>query len=160
MLFRTLEHYNDVYYLQNIHLQNEITICFICYEIKTTGEIETKQLNLLKDYIKSCKCNGWVHNNCLNKWYERCNKCPICRTTVTKNNTVDMYILEKNNNIYILINTYFLRNINKITKLCCIVIFIYSIFQFYLSLLNSAYNKNYDNLYDIYKHDIYNSVRV
>jgi hypothetical protein len=164
MIFRTLEHYNGDYLqnsdLQNSDLQNDISICFICYEIKTTYEIETKQLNLLKDYIKKCNCNGWVHNQCLNKWYELCNKCPICRTFVYKNKTINTYILEHKNNIYILFNTYFFRNINRITKFCSIVLFLYYIFQLYLSVLNSNYNKNYDNLYDIYKHDIYNSVRI
>jgi hypothetical protein len=157
MLFRTFEPYDDDLQNTKLHLQNEKTICFICYET----EIEAKQLNLLKDYVKKCNCNGWVHNNCLNKWYEKCNKCPICRTTVYKNKTINMIILENRNNCYILTNIHILRNMNKIAKLCSIVLFFYYIYQFYLSLLNSNYNnRNYDNLYDIFKHDIYNSARI
>ena len=74
MLFRTCEHYNDDYVNQKM--------CFICYEIKTDHEIQTITLNMQEDYIKLCECNGFAHNNCLKKWYDKSNKCPICRRRI------------------------------------------------------------------------------
>lgn len=54
--------------------------CFICLQERS---IETNLLPVrLKNqnyYIKSCKCDGWIHYACLEDWMHVNNSCPICR---------------------------------------------------------------------------------
>ena len=118
MLFRTFEPYIDDYI-------NENTICFICYEIKSDDdESQTITLNLQEDYIKICDCNGFVHNKCLKKWYDKSNKCAICRKDVYKRITFPMVIIKKGEYFYIAFCINFCKNINKIIR-CLFLFFFY-----------------------------------
>ena len=134
MLFRTFEVYNDDY-------ENEKTICFICYEIKYE---QTITLNLQNDYIKNCYCNGWIHDTCLNKWYDKSSKCPICRKNVCKKTTFYMIFLENGKCYFTIFYINFFKNINKLIKYFLYLSFIYYATEFYLIVLNVIYyNKNY-----------------
>jgi hypothetical protein len=139
MIFLTFDPYNND---EIIIYENKM--CFICYEFKLENN-ETKELNLFYDYIKPCNCKGWTHNICLNKWYEKSNKCPICRSLVYKKYKYNNIILEKTNYFYTFININFNRNINKknINKVLwfvTIMSLIYYCFDFYRFLL---YKNNY-----------------
>ena len=134
MLFRTFEHYNDIY-------ENENRMCFICYEIKYE---QTITLNLENNYIKNCDCNAWIHNACLNKWYDKSKKCIICRKNVYKKTTFFMIILNKGKGYFTIFYIYFFKNINKIIKYIFVVFCMYYILDFYLVILQVInYNKNY-----------------
>ena len=56
--------------------------CFICLDIN--DNIYLIQLNKMHGYDKKCNCCSWVHEICLNKWYEKKKVCPICREIVSK----------------------------------------------------------------------------
>ena len=49
------------------HIHLNTTDCSICYE----------KINKKEKY--KTKCNHSFHSNCINKWLERDNKCPLCR---------------------------------------------------------------------------------
>ena len=53
--------------------------CFICFEVSNQYEKYPLRLKYLEEYIKNCNCDGWIHNNCIQMWYNTNNTCPICR---------------------------------------------------------------------------------
>jgi hypothetical protein len=55
--------------------------CFICLEQNHSLDY-LHQANLSLSKISQCKCNGWVHLNCLDKWYHIKNRCPACNTNI------------------------------------------------------------------------------
>ena len=58
--------------------------CLICLEINDNSDnICIRIQNKL--YTKPCLCDGWVHEYCLDIWYVKNNKCPICLSTMNKN---------------------------------------------------------------------------
>ncbi len=63
-----------------------MTECFICLYKSN----ELLNLNSQNTYRKCCKCSGTIHKECLEKWYETNNKCPICRIYV-KPKTYSLY---------------------------------------------------------------------
>jgi len=54
--------------------------CFICLEINENPKLI--QLDKMEGYLKKCSCFGWVHRDCLNKWYGKKLMCPICRNSI------------------------------------------------------------------------------
>lgn len=58
--------------------------CFICFDVNTCNS-EILKLNNQRYYSKKCKCNGLIHKKCLDYWYEKTQKCPICRYYITPN---------------------------------------------------------------------------
>ena len=142
MLFRTF----DPYYNNYEYLTHSKPVCFICYETVNEYEWEPIQLNAQLDYIKKCNCNSWIHKNCLNNWYNKSRSCPICRISVNKRENLSMIVLEKSNNYYILINRYFFRNVNKISKVLYTILFFYYVYKIYLFATNdNNSNDNYNN---------------
>jgi hypothetical protein len=82
MIFRVCEHYD------NSDQNSQDTIvdrkeCFICFEHESVNSfiIDLKEQTL---YIKICLCNGYIHVDCLNRWIDLHNSCPVCRKTVLK----------------------------------------------------------------------------
>lgn len=61
-----------------VYNENE---CFICLEVYFEN-LNTIKLTEMEDYIKSCSCDGWIHEKCFNKWHIVNKKCPICRTII------------------------------------------------------------------------------
>jgi len=60
--------------------------CFICLqELSTETESLTIRLKNQNYYIKSCKCDGWIHDSCLDDWYRLKGCCPICRNAIYLN---------------------------------------------------------------------------
>ena len=101
--------------------KNEVSECFICFEIL---QDKTKPIKLISQekYVKNCTCNGLIHINCLDKWYNISKKCPICRECITKKS--DILIIKKENFYYIFIY----RNFYKIIKISIIFLFIYKLY--------------------------------
>jgi hypothetical protein len=154
MLFRVCEHYNDniIFKDKNNNKNNNKIIreCFICFENDFEyGKIIC--LNNQKLYLSNCKCNGYIHENCLDVWIEKSNKCPICRIFVDK---ISVHI--KNNSLYVFFYLYG-GYAFKTTKLIIIIIcklagliFIYSFLSVFikvcvLSLSFEKKDENFDN---------------
>lgn len=64
---------------KNISSETNCECCLICW----LPEEENNQINKLSEYtyiIKICKCDPKIHVECINKWVNLCQTCPICRT--------------------------------------------------------------------------------
>lgn len=89
MLFRVFEHYDhnqDICYcIDQENKNNKPEECFICYENQTESKLNTISLRSELNYIKDCTCNGWIHKKCLDIWYKKNKKCPICRIEIAEN---------------------------------------------------------------------------
>lgn len=74
MLFRVVDHYN-------LELQEEFEPgeCIICLEVEAPYELIPIKLQSQTLYTLKCSCDGWIHTNCLNIWYNYTKSCPICR---------------------------------------------------------------------------------
>lgn len=64
--------------LHNFHRKDKICPCLFCQPecticIEEFDEFETK--------LKRCKNHHTFHSNCLDKWHETSNNCPLCKTT-------------------------------------------------------------------------------
>lgn len=97
--------------------------CFICFENKKENELPY----LLKSqsvFVKSCSCDGWVHNSCLQIWCNTNEQCPICRKIMYKINLYDD--IEYNFNIIFLhyiLKVYYSYFFNIIIKFRNVIIF-------------------------------------
>ena len=136
MLFRLIDHYNDE--IKEVN-KEEINDCFICYE----NEITPIKLNSETYYLKNCKCDGYVHENCLTIWYEKNNKCPICRVPIIGKANISIRILNRGTYIYI----FFLslkKNTQRFMKFV-FVLFLFSLtFDYYMSISKKVYRYGYD----------------
>jgi hypothetical protein len=71
---------------------NDHNSCIICW----TTDTHKNRLQYLKDfneYVISCDCNVLIHHDCLKKWIQNTNSCPICRKKISEN-----LIINNNNN--------------------------------------------------------------
>ena len=89
MYFATSDHYfhenHDCHNCDNTSLENND--CLICLEINDKSDnICIKIQNHI--YVKSCLCDGWVHEYCLDIWYIKNKKCPICLSSMHKKQMV------------------------------------------------------------------------
>lgn len=101
MIFSSCQHYD----IQKYNKANEIEDigdCFICYEMEDREKNMPIKLGKQKKYLKKCKCDGFIHISCLDKWYQMNSTCPICRKTMFLNTT--------NKPSIFYIQTYFLNN--------------------------------------------------
>ena len=134
----------------------EENFCFICFELKLLKEKKPQRLKNQKLYIKSCECDGFIHNRCLKTWYTSSGKCPICRelmlnknavvavlvnmnTEQNQNENIINEVAEQNDNmgIRMRINVYIQNNWNKVTTYSNIL-FILFMAHFYLSVFNKC----------------------
>lgn len=109
MLYRIVEHYDTENYCSDIipiEKQN-IEECFVCLQDEIGNNIPIKLLNQ-NLYIKTCSCDGYIHLNCLTRWYNKNLSCPICRghMLIIQNNKI--YSLSKNKKIatFVYLNIY------------------------------------------------------
>jgi len=149
MIFRVCEHYDDNQ--PNHDNINDSEECFICYELRTELEISPISLKSQINYNKTCGCDGWIHKKCLDIWYNKQKKCPICRQEICKKHDslhLIVYAISYSKRIYILICKSFYKLL--IINMYCILI--YSIIEFYLSIIMSKhiikdYYENHRNIY-------------
>ena len=129
--------------------------CFICYELKIKREKKPKKLKNQKIYIKTCECDGLIHNECLKKWYLTSQRCPICREIMfDKKGIVAAFLSidenqDENQNqpqnqvttiqygIRMRIYLYIQKNWFKVASIANILFLFYAIFSFYNSVFNA-----------------------
>jgi hypothetical protein len=68
--------------------------CLICLEIYTDDKVAPIDWKKQELYLKFCRCGGWLHICCVNKWYSVANTCPICRQfmTISDSNSFTFFI--------------------------------------------------------------------
>lgn len=143
MLFLTYDPYNDDTNNRQSKIYQDNEECFICYEIKINNEKAPIKLNTQVYYFKNCNCEGLVHKECLDKWYNSHQKCPICRSIITKNDFIIICLFKYNLYLYIFY-TFCRKNILKLKNLFFVFLFLYFFTEYYISLLNSKiYYHNY-----------------
>ena len=101
MIFSSCQHYD----IQKYNKPNEIEDigdCFICYEMEDREKNKPIKLGKQQKYLKKCKCDGYLHITCLDKWHQMNSTCPICRK--------QMFLNIKNKPYIFYIRTYFLNN--------------------------------------------------
>ena len=110
--------------------------CCICLNTEYESSIYR-----LKDVISTnCLCNGYFHKECLVKWLNKKNSCPICRSIIPIqfNNYYDLY---DNNNSIDIISRYIclIQNIRIIVKLTMLLLIIQITLELYnLSIIYKA----------------------
>ena len=137
MTYRVVEHYDD-----NIEIEDSIIRdCFVCYEFKITNDELPINLKQQCYYIQVCSCNGWIHKTCLDTWCLKTNKCPVCRTPMTKiSNCVSIII--KNNLFLTSSYAFFIRNIHRIVRFVFVCLTCFYFIET-LRIFKQTYNISY-----------------
>jgi len=84
MLFRVIEHYDDLPEQAEIIYIEPTNECLLCLEMNTDDKLVPVNLKTQQVYLKVCNCGGWFHITCLHEWYDVSNSCPICRVYMKK----------------------------------------------------------------------------
>ena len=129
MIFRVCEHYDSQYDYSNYDKCDE---CFICYEVTTEIEITTIRLKIQKNYKKVCCCDGWIHNQCLNAWYKKHKKCPICRMYIQEQHNIKN--TDVNNNSYLMFN-FIHKPFYRLILIFIYIFIVYFISKIYFSVI-------------------------
>ena len=93
MYFPTNNHYFD----DSCNSENYMNFvgnndCLICLEINDNSDNICIRIQN-QFYTKECLCDGWIHEYCLDIWYVKNNKCPICLSTMNKNQIIEPNII-------------------------------------------------------------------
>lgn len=122
-MYFTIFNHDDLEEFEEI--KNEL--CLICWDPSANNNKLIK-MNSVISYLlfsKDCSCNGIFHYNCLLKWINTTNSCPICRKPIKRNvdeeNIVTLnnksqifrFINFTNNNAYKIFKYFFLFLILK-----------------------------------------------
>ena len=145
--YSTFKNYND-----NIQITKKKKYkkpeCFICYEISNNPPIRLKNNNY---YQQKCSCNAWIHQKCLDIWYNIKQTCPICRINIIKNTNILVKISKFNYKLFLLI--IFIRNNSKIIKNTIQILKISLYYILFLLLLFKLYqNIIFLLMYEMYKY--------
>ena len=135
MYFPTSDHYfhydsENIQTSQNCdNTTHENNDCLICLEINDSSDNICIRIEN-NFYTKDCLCDGWIHKYCLDVWYVKNKQCPICLSTMNKNQLNEPNIIINQEATV----TIFNRNI-----FCVVVKFTFSlIFLYYLLLMLSS----------------------
>ena len=129
MIFRVYEHYDDTSINDLCCIKPDE--CFVCYELSTETELTTISLNSQTNYNKLCRCDGWIHNKCLDKWIKNQKKCPICRHEITKRNNDIVYVaVPHSNSIYVFIR----KSASRAYTILVYLFLTYLLIEFYVSI--------------------------
>ena len=131
MIFRVYEPYDDIDTITNSY--NKPEECFICYELKSDLDSCTISLKSQINYDKSCECDGWIHKQCLDIWYNKQKKCPICRVIIyERKNVIDTVVnaVPYSNQIYLFV----CKSINKVARIILYWFLFCTIIELYLSI--------------------------
>jgi hypothetical protein len=90
MLFRVVEHYDDLPEQEEIIYNESKNECLLCLEMNTDDKLVPVDLKTQQVYLKMCNCGGWFHITCLDEWYDVSNSCPICRVYMKKRHEYDV----------------------------------------------------------------------
>lgn len=161
MLFRVIDHYNIELNELNQNIQNnsnnsnnntsnntydnsQTEECFVCYEILNNEK--PIKLNSQVYYIKKCGCDGFIHKKCIDLWFSKNNKCPICRDIMYIKSDVTLIV---NNGGKILFACIIIKkNIIKLLRFLSVCFFIFLTCEFYLMIyytkLRGGFYRDYD----------------
>jgi hypothetical protein len=144
MIFRVYEHYDDNEPITNGY--NKPEECFICYELRSDLDSCTISLKTQVDYDKLCGCDGWIHKQCLDIWYKKQKKCPICRVVISeRKNTIVTVVndIPYSNQIYLFV----CNSLNKLTRIIIYWFLFCTIVELYLSIIiaKKIGRDSYDN---------------
>jgi len=94
MLFKTVNYYESESDEKIEETDKEERECFICFDF----QLDNNNNNIIKlknntDFYKFCDCDGYIHVNCLNSWYEKNEDCPICRNPIKRADNLELYNL-------------------------------------------------------------------
>lgn len=109
----------------HFHRNDETNECLICFEFDCSNENKPTRFRNHKSFKKTCYCDAYFHNKCLNMWLDVESSCPICRKIVIKlssdypvHNSFQYKIFANKNKIililhyaYLLMMTYFYSRI-------------------------------------------------
>jgi len=130
MIFRVCEHYDD----QPIYKDYCDKECFICFETKSSQGYKT--INLIEQtiYLHNCNCNGSIHNECLQLWFNMNYSCPICRNKMVERNTATIVVF--NYVPYGISIYFFIKNVTlKILQVMLIFLFLHRLIEFNLNVI-------------------------
>ena len=102
--------------------------CFVCFEIKKIEELPIRLINQTI-FLKTCECDGWIHNSCLESWFTINEKCPICRVKMTNNEFFEFEYI-----FYIMYIFYVIKTFTS--KFCNIIIRLRNFFIFSALIIN------------------------
>jgi hypothetical protein len=129
MYFTTFNHYDEIDEIDEI--KNDL--CLICLDTSTTNNnlIKMKSLISYLLFSKHCSCNGIFHYNCLLKWINITNSCPICRNPIINEDDInEENIVTLNNRSQIFRFIHFTNNhAYKILKYMFLFIFLKTIYD-------------------------------
>jgi len=157
-MFRTFDPYYDydeevnTQQIEKIEKIEKIEECFICYEIKLDNNIEPIRLKMQLLYLKNCECDGNIHKQCLDMWFNLKKSCPICRNLIIKNNSILINFMSYHK-VFILTYIFYKKNIYKIKKFLFVIFTTCLIINLYFQILNIKYKNKYNNKY--YMNDDY-----
>jgi hypothetical protein len=122
MYFTTFNHYDE----PNQDLKNDL--CIICWDPSITNNNLIKMKSTLSYllFYKDCSCNGIFHYNCLLKWINTTNSCPICRKPIV--NDENVVTLNNKSQIFRFIN-FSNNNAYKIFKFMCLLILLKTMYD-------------------------------
>jgi hypothetical protein len=137
MYFPTSDHYFH-YDSQNTQTSqncdnttDENNDCLICLEINDKSDnVCIKIQNQI--YVKSCLCDGWVHEYCLDVWYIKNKKCPICLSNMHKKQLVVTNVIIHEQHSGSLCNR---TNLFLALRLAFLVIFLYNFIFIFAKIL-------------------------
>jgi hypothetical protein len=116
----------------NYELINE---CIICLDSNDTNN----PVLSLTSFNKQCKCNSYIHKQCLLKWYTYNAICPVCRISIntpTQANILPLYNTSEDIARH--------RNRCNLTMCfnCCCYIFLCMIIGIFLNLNHIKYHSH------------------
>lgn len=132
MYFTTFNHYNEPNELD----ENENELCLICWDTSITNNNLIKMKSTLSHllFFKDCSCNGIFHYNCLLKWINTTNSCPICRKPIEQDiNEENVVILNNKSQLFRFIN-FTNNNAYKLFK----YIFLFFVFKMIYDIVNNV----------------------
>ena len=132
MYFPISNHYfNDLDNLPSCDILSNIenNECLICLEINGSDDNICIRIEN-QFYIKECSCDGWVHEYCLNIWYIKNNKCPICLCNMIKNDLSDNESQIENDD----------DNVSHINNLYLLIKYLLLVYIFFIFIIFSYYN--------------------
>jgi hypothetical protein len=142
MIFRVCEHYSE----ELIYKENCDKECFICFETKSSQGFKTINLTEQTIYLHNCRCNGPIHNECLQLWFNMNESCPICRNKMIERNNativvfyylpygISFYFFIKNVTLKILHIMLIFLFLHRLIELCFIIKTRYKLYDDYISI--------------------------
>ena len=133
MYFPTNNHYfDDSCNSENYMNFVENNDCLICLEINDNSDNICIRIQN-QFYTKECLCDGWIHEYCLDIWYVKNNKCPICLSTMNKNQIIEPNIIIPEQPPLTIFNR---NNFILLIKFAFLWLFIFNLILMLSSILN------------------------